>query len=102
MRSNHGDGHTLVVHGECQAPCQRWSVSTDWEDVLDDFAYMIGCLDYREFLIMQALVGLDPNPYAQVAREPDGSFYCDSGIRPSINHRRFSTPQVYFRRSSQT
>ena len=27
---------------------------------------------------MQALVGLDPNPYAQVARESDGSFYCEA------------------------
>lgn len=52
-------------------------MSTDWDGLLDDCTYTIGCLEYREFLIMEVLVGLDPNPYAQVARERDGSYYCE-------------------------
>ncbi len=31
----------------------------------------------RRVLIIRALVGLDPNPYTQVARESDGTFYCE-------------------------
>jgi hypothetical protein len=50
---------------------------TDWDGLLDDCTYTIGCLEDREFLIMEVLVGLDPNPYAQVAREGDGSYYCE-------------------------
>jgi hypothetical protein len=43
----------------------------------DDFGYTIDCLQHQEFLIMQVISGIDPNPYAQVARETDGSFYCE-------------------------
>jgi hypothetical protein len=47
-----------------------------WTGLEEDFSFSIAGLARNEFLVMQALVGLDPNPYAQVAREADG-YYCE-------------------------
>lgn len=49
----------------------------DWEDLVDDFGYTINAMEAGGFLVMRALVGLNPNPYAQVARVNDGSLFCE-------------------------
>jgi hypothetical protein len=48
-----------------------------WSDLQDDFGYTIGCLTPQEFLLMRYLTVTNPAPYAQVAAEPDGSYYCE-------------------------
>jgi hypothetical protein len=48
-----------------------------WDDLKDDVGYTIGCLEQREFLIIRYLTATDPTPYAQVAVEPDGTYYCE-------------------------
>lgn len=50
---------------------------THWYGLLGDTTDTIAGLETRGFLIMSAKVGLDPDPYAQVALERDGSFYCE-------------------------
>jgi hypothetical protein len=52
-------------------------MAADWDGLLDDVTETIGLLEPRGYLIMSAAVGLDPDPYAQVACEALGEYYLE-------------------------
>ena len=53
-------------------------METDWDDLLDDFGWAIADLQPREFLIIDYLTpDIDLWPYAQVAHESNGLYYCE-------------------------
>jgi len=48
-----------------------------WANQQQDLAVTMSVLGHRQFIVVQYLAGLDPNPYAQAAPEPDGTWYCE-------------------------
>jgi hypothetical protein len=48
-----------------------------FEELRHEVASDVEVLEPREFLIVEASVGREVEPYAQVAREPDGTWYCE-------------------------
>ncbi len=48
-----------------------------WEDLRQELRLDIGGLEFRQYAVIEFMAGLDPNPYAQVAREANGDWYCE-------------------------
>jgi hypothetical protein len=52
-------------------------MDADFRELLEELAADVRVLEAGEFVLLQVAVGRDLDPYAQVAREPDGSWYCE-------------------------
>lgn len=48
-----------------------------WAEQQKDLALAMAAIGHRQFVVVQYEIGLDPNPYAQAAPEPDGTWYCE-------------------------
>ena len=48
-----------------------------WSDQRKDLSTAMAAMGHRQFVVVQYVVGLDPNPYAQAAPELDGTWYCE-------------------------
>jgi hypothetical protein len=52
-------------------------VDTDWAGLVSALAIDLATLEYRQFVVVEFLAGLEPNPYAQAAPEFGGDWYCE-------------------------
>jgi hypothetical protein len=52
-------------------------MAADWNGLVCDLAIDMAALEYREFVIVEFLAGLAPNPYAQATPEFAGDWYCE-------------------------
>lgn len=52
-------------------------MGTKWDDLVSDLAIDLAALEYRQFVVVHFLAGLNPNPYAQAAPEFAGDWYCE-------------------------
>jgi len=52
-------------------------MQTTWLEKQDLLVQGMTGMAPRQFVVVQYDVGLDPNPYAQAAPEPDASWYCE-------------------------
>lgn len=50
-----------------------------WSDWASELVVDIQGLLPRQFIVLECLVGLSANPYVQVARELDATWYCEVG-----------------------
>ena len=48
-----------------------------WQVLAADLTVDVNALQVRQFVVLEFLAGTAPNPYAQVAREVDGRWYCE-------------------------
>lgn len=52
-------------------------MTVSWQDWACELAVDLQALRPRQFLVLDCLVGLEANPYVQVARESEAMWYCE-------------------------
>lgn len=52
-------------------------MDTAFPELHDELTADVDTLQWRDYVIVEVDAGLPCNPYAQVAREPDGTWYCE-------------------------
>lgn len=52
-------------------------MTVSWQDWACELAVDLQALRPRQFLVLDCLVGLEVNPYVQVARESEATWYCE-------------------------
>jgi hypothetical protein len=66
-----------LMPGHVRPPAHSGYVNDPFTELVQTLCPEVGVLERRHFLIVEVDVGLDVEPYAQVARELDDTWYCE-------------------------